>query len=80
MGSPVVLMEAMAAGVCVISGDLPAIRELVRHGKPAYWLHRAMSQGLRRRFGRCWIIANCDANWARVAGIGCTANSQRDRT
>ena len=32
-GIPVVLMEAMAAGVCVISGDLPAIRELVRHGE-----------------------------------------------
>ncbi len=28
-GIPVVLMEAMACGVCVISGDLPAIRELV---------------------------------------------------
>lgn len=28
-GIPVVLMEAMAAGVCVISGDLPTIRELV---------------------------------------------------
>ncbi|NWG72701.1 MAG: glycosyltransferase family 4 protein [Parvularculaceae bacterium] len=30
-GIPVVLMEAMAAGLCVISGDLPAIRELVQH-------------------------------------------------
>jgi glycosyltransferase involved in cell wall biosynthesis len=30
-GIPVALMEAMAAGVCVIGGDLPAIRELVRH-------------------------------------------------
>jgi glycosyltransferase involved in cell wall biosynthesis len=30
-GIPVVLMEAMAAGVAVISGDLPTIRELVRH-------------------------------------------------
>jgi glycosyltransferase involved in cell wall biosynthesis len=28
-GIPVVLMEAMASGVCAISGDLPAIRELV---------------------------------------------------
>lgn len=29
-GIPVVLMEAMAHGVCVVSGDLPTIRELVR--------------------------------------------------
>ena len=28
-GIPVVLMEAMARGVCVVSGDLPTIRELV---------------------------------------------------
>lgn len=30
-GIPVALMEAMAAGVCAISGDLPAIRELIKH-------------------------------------------------
>ncbi len=32
-GIPVALMEAMARGVCVISGDLPAIRELILDGK-----------------------------------------------
>jgi glycosyltransferase involved in cell wall biosynthesis len=32
-GIPVVLIEAMAAGVPVISGDLPAIQELVQPGK-----------------------------------------------
>ncbi len=32
-GIPVVLMEAMAAGTAVISGDLPSIRELVHHDR-----------------------------------------------
>lgn len=32
-GIPVVLMEAMAEGVAVISGDLPTIRELIKPGK-----------------------------------------------
>ena len=32
-GIPVVLMEAMASGLAVISGDLPTIRELVEHGR-----------------------------------------------
>jgi colanic acid/amylovoran biosynthesis glycosyltransferase len=36
-GIPVVLMEAMAAGVPVISGDLPTIRELVQHRRTG-WL------------------------------------------
>lgn len=32
-GIPVALMEAMAAWVCVVSGDLPTIRELIEDGK-----------------------------------------------
>jgi glycosyltransferase involved in cell wall biosynthesis len=32
-GIPVVLMEAMACGLCVIAGDLPTIRELVIDGE-----------------------------------------------
>lgn len=32
-GIPVVLMEAMAAGATVISGDIPSIRELIQSGK-----------------------------------------------
>ena len=31
-GIPVVLMEAMASGICSVSGDLPAIRELIEDG------------------------------------------------
>ena len=32
-GIPVVLMEAMALGVCAVSGDLPTIRELIRDNR-----------------------------------------------
>jgi colanic acid/amylovoran biosynthesis glycosyltransferase len=35
-GIPVVLMEAMACGVCAISGDLPTIRELIDHRKNGF--------------------------------------------
>ncbi len=35
-GIPVVLMEAMAAGVCCVSGDLPTIRELIFSGENGY--------------------------------------------
>ena len=70
-GIPVVLMEAMAAGVCVISGDLPAIRELVRDGETGVLVPPGDSMGLaqairdlllqpeRRRVlglaGRAWV-------------------------
>ncbi|MEI8312040.1 MAG: glycosyltransferase family 4 protein, partial [Verrucomicrobiota bacterium] len=32
-GIPVVLMEAMARGICAVSGDLPTIRELICDGR-----------------------------------------------
>ena len=32
-GIPVVLMEAMAQGICAVSGDLPTIRELIRDNR-----------------------------------------------
>lgn len=32
-GIPVALMESMSCGVATVSGDLPAIRELIDHGK-----------------------------------------------
>ena len=35
-GIPVVLMEAMASGVAVVTGDLPAIAELVDDGKTGF--------------------------------------------
>jgi glycosyltransferase involved in cell wall biosynthesis len=35
-GIPVALMEAMACAVCAVSGDLPAIRELIEDGKTGY--------------------------------------------
>lgn len=35
-GIPVVLMEAMARGRCVVSGDLPTIRELVEDGSSGF--------------------------------------------
>lgn len=32
-GIPVVLMEAMAQGICAVAGDLPTIRELIRNNE-----------------------------------------------
>jgi glycosyltransferase involved in cell wall biosynthesis len=51
-GIPVVLMEAMAAGLPVVSGDLPAIRELVQDGKTGLLIDgtcpHACTQALKR--------------------------------
>jgi glycosyltransferase involved in cell wall biosynthesis len=64
-GIPVALMEAMAEGVPVITGDLPAIRELIQNGENGILLPpddvfgladaiRELSSrpGLRERLGR----------------------------
>lgn len=45
-GIPVVLMEAMARGRCVISGDLETIRELVRHEKTGVMIPPGDQQSL----------------------------------
>lgn len=37
-GIPVVLMEAMAAGTVVVSGDIPSIRELIKDGSNGYMI------------------------------------------
>ncbi|MEX0887009.1 MAG: glycosyltransferase family 4 protein [Phycisphaeraceae bacterium] len=51
-GIPVVLMEAMAAGVPVVAGDLPAIRELVAHEQTGLLVEAsnvgAVARSLRR--------------------------------
>jgi glycosyltransferase involved in cell wall biosynthesis len=70
-GIPVVLMEAMAAGVPVIAGELPAIRELVCHNETGWCIPPgdlvALIAGLSRlaedgelrarlgRHGRAWV-------------------------
>jgi colanic acid/amylovoran biosynthesis glycosyltransferase len=72
-GIPVVLMEAMASGVCVISSDLPTIRELVRPALTGMMVepgsisslveameHALSRPSLRARFaaaGRRWVVS-----------------------
>ncbi len=45
-GIPVVLMEAMAASKCAISGDLPAIRELIEHDKSGVMVNAGQAEEL----------------------------------
>ena len=77
-GVPVVAMEAMACGLVVVIGDLPAVRELVTHEENgllvapddaealAAWLMRlAADEPLRQRLsrnGRLWVREEFDLN------------------
>jgi len=51
-GIPVALMEAMARGVCVVSGDLPTIRELVRPNETGLLVPPGDSSALAGALGR----------------------------
>jgi glycosyltransferase involved in cell wall biosynthesis len=50
-GIPVVLMEAMARGVAVISGDLPTIRELIADGESGLMVPPGNSEALAEAIG-----------------------------
>jgi len=72
-GIPVVLMEAMAAGACVISGDLPAIRELVRHEETGLLVPpgdvSALTTALRRGLGDAQLrqrLGEWGRRWVQV--------------
>ena len=85
-GIPVVLMESMASGICTISGDLPAIRELIHHNDSGILLNdndvttlvqhiKSLIANPRRRFdlgmaGRRHVVEE----------FGSKLNAQRIRT
>lgn len=51
-GIPVVLMEAMAAGLCCVSGDLDTIRELIQDGESGFLVPAEDVQVLAERILR----------------------------
>ncbi|HMO25015.1 MAG TPA: glycosyltransferase family 4 protein, partial [Tepidisphaeraceae bacterium] len=51
-GIPVVLMEAMASGVPVVSGDLEAIRELIQHDQSGLLVDGARVEPTRDALAR----------------------------
>lgn len=63
-GIPVVLMEAMARGRCVISGDLETIRELVRDGETGVMIPPGDQKALVE------AIAGLARDRDRVDGLG----------
>ncbi len=64
-GIPVVLMEAMACGVPVISGDLEAIRELIRDGESGFLVDGHDVDGLAARIAS--IAASPDLRGLLIA-------------
>lgn len=66
-GIPVVLMEAMAAGIPVISGNLPAIAELVEHDSTGLMVPPGEAQPLADTLAR---ILTDNALRARLAAAG----------
>lgn len=66
-GIPVVLMEAMAAGVPVVSGDLPAIRELVHDGENGALVAPEDMDALVAAIRRLLTDAALRHNWGQAA-------------
>ncbi len=66
-GIPVALMEAMACAVCAVSGDLPAIRELIENGKTGYLTPPGDASALAGLLGR---LARQSEERSRVAQAG----------
>ncbi len=63
-GIPVVLMEAMAHGRCVVTGDLEAIRELVEDGVTGLTIPSGDSQALEK------VLAELLADRERIETLG----------
>jgi len=66
-GLPVVILEALAAGLCVVASDIEPCRELIVHGRTG-WLYPVRdTQALARVLE--WALGNPDAT-AAVGGRG----------
>jgi glycosyltransferase involved in cell wall biosynthesis len=64
-GIPVVLMEAMAAGIPVVAGDLPAIRELVEDGVTGFLVEENQPGALADKLAMLWENADLRERLAR---------------
>ena len=47
-GSPIAILEAMAAGKAIIASDIPSIQEIVKHGEEAVLVNRHSVEELKR--------------------------------